>query len=272
MRLSTTRLALWSQRGSAPGSVISTLARRPNPVRRLSASRSLNPARSVSDSAGDGSTHQDVVEARVAPEHDRELIDLRVGPHELLDPARVDDDAPDLLHVVEAGEHAALEGDQGAPAGALAVGHLDDVARPVADEGHGLSVEAGQDQLAAPAGTDGPVLLVQHLWIAVVLVDVRQARPRVALEAPCRDLREAGQVVGLGPEGRLDPGPGRGDGGAGLSRVPRDADLGVLREVDTLLRRLLRQEEGVGWRAAEHGDRIGEEFDLTEHPEGNPQL
>ena len=174
---------------------------------------------------------QDVVEALVAPEHDVELVDLRVRPHELLDPPRVDDDPAHLLHVVEAGEHPALEGDQRAPAGARAVGRLDDVARPVADEGHGLAVEAREDQLAAPAGADRPIPLVQHLGIAVILVDVGQAGPRVALEAPRRDLRETGQVVGLGPERRLDPGPGRGDGGAGLSRVPRDADLRLLGEL-----------------------------------------
>jgi len=29
----------------------------------------------------------------VAPEDELELVDLRVGPHQLLDPARVDDDA-----------------------------------------------------------------------------------------------------------------------------------------------------------------------------------
>src|SRR3989442_4508451 len=67
--------------------------------------------------------HEDVVQAFVAPEDDLELVDLRVGPHQLLDPARVDDDAPHLLHVVEAGVYAALESHERAPAGTLPVGY-----------------------------------------------------------------------------------------------------------------------------------------------------
>ena len=192
-------------------------------------------------------------------EHDLELVDRRVRPHQLLDAPRVHDDAPHLLHVVEAAEHAALEGDQRASAWTLAVGHLHDVASPVPDEGHGLAIEAREDELAALARTDGPVLLVQHLRIAVVLVHVRQTGSRVALEAPRRDLGETRQIVGLGSEGRLDPGSGRGDRCAGLARVPRDANARVLGEVDALLRGGLGEEERVGRRAAEHGDRVVQE-------------
>ena len=155
--------------------------------------------------------------------------------------------------------HPALEGDQRPPAGARAVGDLHDIARAVADEGHGLSVEAGEDQLPPPARPHRAVLLVQHLGIAVVLVHMREARTRVAFEAPGGDLREPGQVVGLGPKGRLDPGLGRRNRGARLARMPRDADPGVLGQVDSLLRRVLGEEEGVGRRAAEHRDRIRQE-------------
>src|SRR5438093_2951370 len=123
VRSSFTRRALWSQRGSAPGSVISTLTRSPSPVRRLSPSRAQPVALRPGQRARRIDAHEDVVQALVAADDDLELIDLRVGPHQLLDPARVDDDAPHLLHVVEAGVYAALESHERAPAGTLPVGH-----------------------------------------------------------------------------------------------------------------------------------------------------
>jgi len=123
VRSSFTRRALWSQRGSAPGSVISTLTRSPSPVRRLSPSRAQPVALRAGQRARRIDAHEDVVQALVAADDDLELVDLRVGPHQLLDPARVDDDAPHLLHVVEAGVYAALESHERAPAGTLPVGH-----------------------------------------------------------------------------------------------------------------------------------------------------
>src|SRR5207245_2186682 len=111
---------------------------------------------------------QDVVESLVAPEDDLELVHVGVGPHQLLHPARVDDHAADLLHVVEPRQHTALEGDQRAPARAPPVGDLDDVARAIAKEWHRFAVEAREDQLAALPGADRSVLLVEHLGIAVV--------------------------------------------------------------------------------------------------------
>src|SRR5207237_10736614 len=100
-----------------------------------------------------------------------------------------------------------------------------------------LAEEAREHQLAPAAGTDGAVALVEHLRIAIVLVHVREARARVALEPPRGDLREPRQVVRLGAKGRLDLRLGGRDRGAGLARVPRDPDLRLLGEVDALLRR-----------------------------------
>src|SRR6185369_17029368 len=56
--------------------------------------------------------HEDVVEAVATAEDDLELVHVAMGAHQLLDAPRVHDDAADLLHVVQPGEHAALEGDE----------------------------------------------------------------------------------------------------------------------------------------------------------------
>src|SRR5262249_28732348 len=199
---------------------------------------------------------QDVVEPADAPEDDLEFVDAGVAAHDLLDAPRVDDDPADLLHVVEAGQHAALERDQRTPARARPVGELDEIARAVAQERHRLAVKAGEDQLALVARLHRPVVFVEDFGIAVVLVDVGEPGARVALEAPAGDLREPGQVEGLGAERRLDLRLRRRDRRAWLARVPRDADLRLLREIDALLLRLLGQEQRVRRRATEHGDRI----------------
>src|SRR5207245_7726701 len=120
------------------------------------------------------------------------------------DSPRGDDDSTYLLQVVEAREDSALQGDQRSTARSLPVGDLDDVTRAVPDERHRLPVEAREDQLAAPARADGPVLLVEDLGIAVVLVHVRQAGARVALEPPRGDLGEPWEVECLRAERTLD--------------------------------------------------------------------
>src|SRR5438876_203977 len=55
VRSSFTRRALWSQRGSAPGSVASTVTRMPRPTRSASLSWRQSPSHSARASAGDGS-------------------------------------------------------------------------------------------------------------------------------------------------------------------------------------------------------------------------
>src|SRR5262249_36642513 len=55
VRSSRTRRALWSQRGSEPGSPTSTVTRMPRPIRRSSASFVASPPRSPSESDGEGS-------------------------------------------------------------------------------------------------------------------------------------------------------------------------------------------------------------------------
>src|SRR5207244_6430753 len=133
------------------------------------------------------------------------------------DGARADDDSAELLHGFEARAGTARQGDQRATARALPVGDMDDVTRGVSDERHRLPVEAREDQLTAPARADGPVLLVEDLGIAVVLVHVRQAGARVALEPPRGDLGEPGEVERLRAERRLDPRLRRGARGARLA-------------------------------------------------------
>src|SRR5262249_48816642 len=184
-------------------------------------------------------TDQDVVEPLVTPEDDLELVDVGVRPHQLLHAPRIDDDTTHLLHVVEPGQHPALERDERAPARTPPVGQLDEVARPVADERHRLPVEAREDQLAPLAGADRLIPFVEDLGIAVVLVPVGEPGTSVALEAPRRDLGEPGQVVGLRAERGLDLRPRGWNGRAGLAGVPGDAYLRVLGEVDALLRRRL---------------------------------
>src|SRR5262249_43208805 len=130
------------------------------------------------------------------------LVDVRVRPHELLDAPRIDDHAANLLHVVEPAEHPALERGQGAPARAAPIGQLHDVARPIAQERHGLAIEAGEDQLAARTRLDRPVLLVEHLGGAVVLVHVREPRARLALPPP-----RAAPALTHGPRPRAAPAP-----------------------------------------------------------------
>ena len=88
---------------------------------------------------------------------------------------------------------------------------------------------------------------------------VRQPRACVAVEAPRRDLREPETVVRLRAERRLDLRLGRRDRRARLAGVPGEPDLRLLREIDAALRRLLREEQRIGRRAAERGDRIGDE-------------
>src|SRR5262249_9192178 len=90
-------------------------------------------------------TDQDVVEPLVPAKDDLELVDVPMRAHQLLDAAGVDDHAANLFHVVEPPEHAALERGQGAPAGTAPIAELDDVARAVAQERHGLSIEARED-------------------------------------------------------------------------------------------------------------------------------
>src|SRR5688572_13612104 len=200
---------------------------------------------------------QDVVEAVLPPEDDLELIDAGERTHELLDAPWIDDDAAHLLHVVEPGQHAALEGEQRAPARTAAIGELDDVARAIANQRHRAAIEAREDELAAAPGGDGRALLVEDLRIAVVLVYVHEPRARVALEAPRGDLGQPRQVEGAGAEGGLDLRARGRDGGAGLAGMPREADLRLLREVDAFLRGVLGQEERVRRGAAEHRDRVG---------------
>src|SRR6185436_11066343 len=204
-------------------------------------------------------TYQDVVETVAAAEDDLELVHVAVRPYQLLDPPRVDDDAAHLLHVVQARQHTALEGDQRAAARAAAVGQLDDVTGAVAQQRHGLSIEAREHQLAALTRLHRPLLLVEDFRIDVVLVHVREARARAALEAPRGNLGQARQIVRAYTEGGLDLRLGGRDRGARLARVPRDLELRLLGQVDALLRGGLGQEQRVRRRAAEHRDRIREQ-------------
>src|SRR5262249_50699922 len=138
----------------------------------------------------------------------------------------------------------------------------------ITQQRHRLAVQAGEDQLALVAGLHRLVVLVEDFGIAVIFVDVSEPGARVALEAPGGDLGEPGQVERFRAERRFDLRLRRGNRGTRLTRVPRDADLRFLGEIDALLLRLLGQEERVRWRAAEYGDRVrAERVDALVGPE-----
>src|SRR5262249_36232184 len=76
----------------------------------------------------------ELVEALHATEDDLELVDARVSADQLLDAPRIDDDAADLLHVVQASQHAPLQADERTTAGTRAIGELHEIARAVAEQ------------------------------------------------------------------------------------------------------------------------------------------